>query len=109
LFLDKQGILAVDNQTTPTEFTLSQNYPNPFNPTTSITYSLPKQSQVTIVVYDLLGTPVKSLVNKTQVAGSYSIAWDATNDLGVQMPSGTYIYKIVAGDFTQTRKMTLMK
>jgi hypothetical protein len=108
LFLEKKGILAVDGPV-PTEFAMSQNYPNPFNPTTSISYALPKSTDVTIQIFDLLGAPVKTLVNKHQDAGNYTVTWDATNDLGLQVPTGNYIYKIVAGGFSQTRKMTLMK
>jgi len=109
LKLTKDGILAVDNGTVPTEYQLSQNYPNPFNPTTSISYALPKAGQVSIVVYDLLGSPVKTLVNQYQSEGSYKVNWDATNDLGMQLTSGNYIVKMVTGNFTSTRKMTLMK
>ena len=109
LKLIKDGILDVDNGTTPATFALSQNYPNPFNPTTTIRYSLPKATQVTLMVYDLLGTPVKSLVNEMHDAGTFEVVWNATNDLGVQVPSGNYILKIMAGDFVQTRKMTLLK
>jgi hypothetical protein len=108
LKLTKDGILAVDGPV-PTEYALGQNYPNPFNPTTSINYSLPKSTQVTIAVYDLLGSHVKTLVNDMQDAGSFKVMWNATNDLGVQVPSGNYIVKMVAGDFVQTRKMTLLK
>jgi len=107
LFLKKDGILGVDQL--PKNFELGQNYPNPFNPTTTISYSLPKSTPVTLMVFDLLGSPVKTLVKESKEAGSYQVTWDATNDLGQQMPSGNYIIKIVAGDFTQTRKMTLMK
>jgi hypothetical protein len=109
LRLTKEGILGVEDGNLPTEYNLSQNYPNPFNPTTTISYTLPKSSQVTMMVFDLLGTPVKTLVNDMQDAGSYKLIWDATNDSGVQVPSGNYIVKIVAGDFTATRKMTLLK
>lgn len=109
LSLIKDGILSAENPTIPTQYELSQNYPNPFNPTTSLSYSLPKAGPVTIMVYDLLGTPVKTLVNETKDAGTYTLVWDATNDLGQQVPSGNYIYKIAAGSFTQTRKMTLLK
>jgi len=108
LFIEKKGILSADGPA-PMEYALSQNYPNPFNPTTSISYSLPSASQVTLMVFDLLGAPVKTLVNTKQDPGTYSVNWDATNDAGMQMPSGNYIIKIVAGSFTQTRKMTLMK
>ncbi len=109
LTLEKDGILNVNPGQVPAEFALSQNYPNPFNPTTTLSYSLPKSTQVSIVVYDLLGSPVKTLVNEAQSAGSFQVVWNATNDLGVQVPSGNYIVKMVAGDFVQTRKMTLLK
>jgi hypothetical protein len=109
LRLIKDQILDVTNPTVPTEYQLSQNFPNPFNPTTSISYALPKAGQVSIVVYDLLGAPVKTLVNQIQSEGNYKVAWDATNDLGMQVPSGNYVIKMVSGAFTQTRKMTLMK
>jgi hypothetical protein len=108
LKLIKDGILSVEGPA-PANFTLSQNYPNPFNPSTTISYALPKSSQVTMVIYDLLGNMVKTLVNESLDAGTYEMTWDATNNAGVQVPSGNYILKMVAGDFTQTRKMTLLK
>jgi hypothetical protein len=108
LFLDKRAILAADGPI-PTEFSMSQNYPNPFNPSTTFTYALPKSTNVTIQIYDLLGAPVKTLVNKHMDAGTYTATWDATNDLGQQVPTGNYIYKIMAGSFSATRKMTLTK
>ncbi len=109
LKLVKRGILSVNDGSTPATFSLDQNYPNPFNPTTTISYSLPKSSQVTLVVYDLLGNKIKTLANDSFDAGTFKVVWDATNDMGVQVPSGNYILKMVAGDFVQTRKMTLMK
>jgi hypothetical protein len=109
LYIIKDGILDVPTADVPKSFELGQNYPNPFNPTTTISYSLPKSTPVSLVVYDLLGTPVKTLVNETKEAGTYRVTWDASNDLGQQVPSGNYIFKVVAGDFTQTRKMTLLK
>lgn len=109
LYLKKDGIVGTDVASTPKAFELGQNYPNPFNPTTTISYSLPKSTPVTLMVFDLLGSPVKSLVRETKEAGTYQVTWDATNDLGQQVPSGNYIIKIMAGDFTQTRKMTLLK
>lgn len=105
----KEGILDVANGQVPTEFTLDQNFPNPFNPSTQIAFSLPKGSQVSLVVYDLLGNKVKTLVNEFKEASKYNVTWDATNDLGEAVPTGTYVYKIVAGNFTATRKMTLLK
>jgi len=109
LKLTKDGILGTDVTSTPTEYQLSQNYPNPFNPTTSISYAMPKAGQVSIVVYDLLGSVVKTLVSQYQSEGNYSVVWDATNDLGQTVTTGNYIVKMVSGNFTTTRKMTLMK
>jgi hypothetical protein len=108
LHLNKNKILSTD-PLTPIEYQLSQNYPNPFNPTTSINYALPKAGQVSVVVYDLLGSVVKTLVSQYQTEGNYKVAWDATNDNGQMVNTGNYIVKMVAGNFTTTRKMTLMK
>ncbi len=89
-------------------FSLKQNYPNPFNPSTTIEYSIPNNSFVTVKVYDIQGKEVASLINKEQNAGSYITAWDATN-----VSSGVYFYKLTAqgsnGSFTQTKKMLLSK
>jgi parallel beta-helix repeat protein len=87
-----------------TDFGLVQNYPNPFNPTTRISYQLPKNGFVTLKVYDILGREVASLVNETQKAGNYSVAFDAS-----KLSSGIYIYTIHANDFVQSKKMILMK
>lgn len=88
----------------PQEFALEQNYPNPFNPNTIIKYSIPEASQVSIVVYDLLGKKVAELVNSRKSAGNYTINFDASN-----LTSGLYIYQIRAGSYTNTKKMTLIK
>lgn len=91
----------------PTQFALEQNYPNPFNPSTSIYYSVPKQSLVSLKVYDMLGREVASLVNEMKEAGNYSVDFNtaAAGDLS----SGIYYYKIQAGDFVATKRMVLMK
>jgi hypothetical protein len=88
----------------PTEFTLSQNYPNPFNPATTINYQLPIVSIVTLKVYDVVGREVASLVNDVKEAGSYSVQFDASH-----LSSGIYFCTIKAGNFTETKKLTLMK
>ncbi len=88
----------------PLIFSLSQNYPNPFNPTTKINYSVPFDSKVTISVYSITGELVAELVNDFVSAGSYSIDFDGSN-----IASGMYIYKMSAGNFTQTNKMMLIK
>ncbi len=93
----------------PTVFALLQNYPNPFNPVTTLRYDLPEQSTVNIIIYDMLGRQVRTLLNQTQDAGFKSVIWDATNDYGKPVSVGVYLYKIQAGEFVQTRKMVLLK
>lgn len=88
----------------PGEFALEQNYPNPFNPSTVITYSLPHQGQVSLAVYDMLGREVSRLVDGFQQAGLYTASFDATG-----LPSGMYLYRLTAENFSEVRKMLLMK
>ena len=88
---------------------LHPNFPNPFNPVTTLRYDLPEDSQVSIMIYDIMGRKVKTLVNKSQNAGFKATIWDATNDLGQPVSAGIYLYTIQAGDFRQTRKMVLLK
>ncbi len=93
----------------PDEFTLHQNYPNPFNPITTLRYDLPKNSLVSITIYDIMGREVRTLVNQTQDAGFKSVIWNATNDYGKPVSAGVYLYQIQAGEFVQTKKMVLLK
>jgi hypothetical protein len=88
----------------PKVFSLAQNYPNPFNPTTSIKYSVPKTSLVKLVIYDLLGREVSTLVNSAKQPGNYEVEFDASN-----LASGAYFYRIEAGDFVDVKKMVLIK
>ena len=88
----------------PTSFNLKQNFPNPFNPTTKIVYSIPKSSDVSLKVFNVLGQEVATLVNQQQNAGFYSVNFDAGS-----LASGIYIYRIQAGSFVSTKKMTLLK
>ena len=90
-------------------YKLMQNYPNPFNPITILRYDLPEQSHVNIIIYDMLGRQVRSLINQTQDAGFKSVIWDATDSFGKPVSAGVYLYQIHAGDFVQTRKMVLLK
>ena len=78
----------------PDDFVLSQNYPNPFNPSTTIRYALPKESNVSLKVYDILGKEVASLVNETQHAGTYKVEWKGINNRGENLSSGIYLYKL---------------
>jgi hypothetical protein len=93
----------------PATYALEQNYPNPFNPTTTITYRLPEQRDVTLVVYNILGQVVKSLVQNVQPAGNYAVRWDGTNDRGTGVSSGMYIYRLKAGNFVQSKKMMMLR
>ena len=90
-------------------YSIHQNYPNPFNPITKLHYSIPEKSLVSIVIYDILGNQVKTLVNQNQDAGYRSIIWDATNDYGKPVSAGIYLYQIQAGEYMQTKKMVLLK
>ncbi len=96
-------------QVLPKEFSLGQNYPNPFNPTTTISYALPSNAYVKLMVYNVLGQKVKTLVDEEQAAGYKQVVWNGQNDRGEQVGSGIYFYRIQAGDFTKTAKMSLLK
>ncbi|MDH4070240.1 MAG: choice-of-anchor B family protein [Ignavibacteria bacterium] len=99
----------------PDRFTLSQNFPNPFNPSTSITFQVPAQSTVSLVVFNLLGQEVARLIDNQQIdAGSYAVEWDGTGSSGRQVASGIYLYRLeAAGEagtrFTDMRKMVFLK
>jgi hypothetical protein len=99
------------NSNLPKEFSVSQNYPNPFNPVTEIQYSIPKSGMVTLQIYNLLGQVVSTLVNREQKPGNYTVNFDASNlPAGRQgLASGVYMYRLQSGDFSVTKKMTLLK
>jgi uncharacterized lipoprotein YddW (UPF0748 family) len=99
----------IEKEEIPTEFDLRQNSPNPFNPVTQIRYTLPQLTNVQLMIYDILGREVRTLVNSEQPAGAYRIEWNGTDTYGLQVSSGMYIYRIVAGEFVQTKKMMLLK
>lgn len=88
----------------PAAFALEQNYPNPFNPSTEIQFSLPQKTHVTLTIFDLLGREVTTLVFEELSAGSHSERWHA-----VGFPSGVYFYTLTASEFTQTKKLLLVK
>ena len=98
-------VTSVDNNSHQiiSGYKLWQNFPNPFNPTTTINYSIPKESFVTIKVFDSLGRLVKTIVNETKRAGNYSVAFDAD-----KLASGIYYYQLKAENYIETRKMTLI-
>jgi len=93
----------------PLKYALEQNFPNPFNPETRIYFELPQTQQVTLVVYNMRGQQVRTLVDQRYTAGRHIINWDGRNNSGVLVPSGVYIYRIKAGDFIDYKKMTLLK
>jgi hypothetical protein len=109
-YLDDEGtgyesqIVSVNVSALPGQFSLDQNYPNPFNPITSIRFNVPQTSSVSLKVYDMFWREVATLVNETKSAGTYSVSFDAS-----KLASGTYFYRMDAGNFTTTRKLSVMK
>ena len=99
----------VDVHGLPEEYALHQNYPNPFNPTTTLRYDLPEDATVSVVIYDMMGRQVRTLVSGTASAGYHSTMWNATNDLGSSVSAGVYIYTIQAGQYRDVKKMILLK
>jgi len=97
------GIQPISGQF-PAHFTLEQNYPNPFNPSTVIKFQVASSSSVKLIVFDVLGREVAALVDEQLKPGTYEVEWNASN-----YPSGVYFYKLEAGDYTQTKKMLMIK
>jgi hypothetical protein len=89
---------------TPNEYKLKQNYPNPFNPTTNIAFSLPVDGFVTLKIYDVSGKEIANLISGFKNKGNYIMSFNASN-----LPSGAYYYKLSAGDFSDVKKMILLK
>tara|TARA_B110000438_G_scaffold4074_1_gene4097 strand:- start:341 stop:970 length:630 start_codon:yes stop_codon:yes gene_type:complete len=112
IYWDGGGVVSViegEFSNTPIKYSLNNNYPNPFNPLTTIGYDLPKDGFVNVTIYDVMGKPVKYLVNSRQNSGFKSIQWDATNNSGQPVSAGIYLYQIQAGEYMQTKKMVLLK
>jgi hypothetical protein len=103
------GVEARDGDAAVNRFELAQNYPNPFNPATTISYTLDKTEKITLDVFDVLGTKVRTLYSGVQSAGRYDVQWNALDDNGQPLSSGLYLYRLVAGDRVLSGKMTLMK
>lgn len=100
------GSVGVEENTgiIPDKFSILQNYPNPFNPSTSIRYNVPSWSQIILKVYNINGKEIAELVNEIKSQGSYEVKFD-----GINLPSGIYYYKLISGDFSETKKMLLIK
>jgi hypothetical protein len=90
--------------TLPARFHLAQNHPNPFNPTTTIRFDLPAPAEVRLVIYDVIGREIATVVSESLDAGRHEVAWNAAH-----LPSGVYVYRLDAGDSRKERKMVLVK
>jgi hypothetical protein len=88
---------------------LVQNYPNPFNPTTTIRFSLARNSHVVLTIYDVRGARVRTLLDEARVSGDHRVVWDGRSDAGMRVSSGIYFYRLTAGGFRETKKMVLLK
>lgn len=93
----------------PDQFNLKQNYPNPFNPLTKIQFSISNDTQLKLIVFDLMGNEVKTIINEFLPMGTYVATWDGTNNNGYSQSGGIYFYKLQARDFVQIKKMTYVK
>jgi hypothetical protein len=93
----------------PLKFELAQNFPNPFNPATSIKFTLPEPGRAALEIYNVLGQRVRTLVDEALPAGLYTVTWDGTDWDGHEVGSGIYFYRLKYGDFTEQRKMVLLK
>jgi len=101
--------LGIGDDNVPAFYSLGEAYPNPFNPETRIKYGLIQDGYASLMVHDLMGRKVKTLVSSEKDAGFHSIRWDATNDFGESVSAGMYFYTIQAGEFRDTKKMILLK
>ncbi|MCK4447768.1 MAG: T9SS type A sorting domain-containing protein, partial [Candidatus Marinimicrobia bacterium] len=110
IFQIQKGIEVVDQSILPREYALHQNYPNPFNPSSHIRFDLPRDANVTIQIYNILGELVSEIAKDCHYsAGYHSVIWDGTNSFGKTVSSSIYYYSIKAGHFTATKKMILVR
>jgi hypothetical protein len=94
---------------TPKEYSLTQNRPNPFNPGTQISYALPRDGNVNLIIYNVIGQTVKVLVDRYEGAGYRQVVWDGTDQSGREVASGVYFYQLSADGFSQIRKMVKLR
>jgi hypothetical protein len=109
MILEKPTLVTEDEEILPSRFELLQSYPNPFNNQTMIKYSLFKRTEVSLVIYNVLGQKVRTLVNNERQSGDVSVTWDGKDESGKDLSSGIYFYQLRAGQFTQTKRMVLLK
>jgi hypothetical protein len=112
--IDKMEIINTTSvgspgHTLPTSFRVEQNYPNPFNSSMTIRYALNREVHVTMRIYDMLGSVVRTLVDETQPGGYREIRWEGSNDRREMMSSGIYICRVTAGDMSSTKKLILLR
>jgi hypothetical protein len=103
------GVGDDEEQTLPSQFSLQQNYPNPFNPTTTISFTLPTRSTVTLSVFNTLGQEVAVLDDANKAAGEYTVVWDGKNKQNESVASGVYFYRLIADNYADTRSMVLIR
>lgn len=108
-FYKLTNIKNILNPVIPDQYELKQNYPNPFNPVTTIRYSLPRDSQVRINVYNLKGQLVKTLINNSKSAGFHTVSWNIKDNAREEIAASIYLYQIVTPEFTDTKKLVVMK
>ena len=102
-------VQEINVQLLPERYELGQNTPNPFNPNTVIVFAVPRPAEVRVEVFNVLGQKVKTLANEFSKAGYKRVEWDGTDDNGSSVASGVYLYRMTAGDFSETKKMLLLK
>jgi hypothetical protein len=113
--LGKQGVADTETLLLPEHFALHQNHPNPFNPTTEIKFDLPKPGDVTLSIFNIARRQVRSLIDGPKAAGYHSVLWDGKDDLGNEVASGVYLYRIrvlsngAGNQLESAKKMTLVR
>jgi hypothetical protein len=107
--LDAEGNGSEADGDLPTVYSIGPNFPNPFNPTTRVNFGLPERAHARLVIYDIRGAQVKTLVDRVMAPGRYSEVWNGVNDRGIRVASGVYFYRFTAGPFEKTQKMVLLK
>ena len=119
MFVSKEQVIEIEDDgdgsaktygdALPEGFRLEQNYPNPFNPTTTIEFALPQAGPVSVEIYNINGQKVRTLIDGPMTAGVHTVEWDATDEAGSRVASGVYFYRLTTDEFTQSKKMTLLK
>ena len=99
----------IGSETLPGHYALFQNYPNPFNPETQISYQIPEDNFVSLIIFNSLGQEIRTLINEDQQAGNFSVLWDGRDSVGELVGSGFYFYVLKAGDFSGTQKALLLR